>query len=153
VLNKGLPGLEIRKFRPQYRDCLEEILLSNVPLYFAVHEVDEWKTFLNEHADSYFVLLHREGVIGAGGYFFPNNKTARLSWDFLLPEYQGKGFGKFLLQYRLKRVMMYGEVICIEVWTSQHAFRFYEKAGFVVREITENYWDKGLHLYLMEKRV
>jgi len=40
----------------------------------------------------------------------------------------------------------------ISVRTSQHAYKFYEKMGFELVKITNDYWAKNFDLYLMQMK-
>ncbi len=62
----------------------------------------------------------------------------------------GKGIGKDLLDYRINQIMSRKKYSQIVVRTSQLAYKFYEKFGFVLKEVDKNFWEQGLDLYLME---
>ncbi|EMR01507.1 hypothetical protein ADICEAN_03364 [Cesiribacter andamanensis AMV16] len=42
------------------------------------------------------------------------------------------------------------EVATIVVRTSQLVYRFYEKGGFTLKEVVQEYWAPGFDLYYME---
>jgi [ribosomal protein S18]-alanine N-acetyltransferase len=55
-----------------------------------------------------------------------------------------------LTQYRINRIKEIDTVEIISVRTSQLVFKFYEKFGFVLKEIAKDYWAEGLDMYRME---
>ena len=64
--------------------------------------------------------------------------------------YQGKTLGTLLLKYRIEKLKSIGSIQRITVRTSQAAYGFYEKQGFVLNEIKKDYWAKGFDMYNME---
>jgi N-acetylglutamate synthase-like GNAT family acetyltransferase len=90
-------------------------------------------------------------VIGAGGInYFLADKIARISWDMIHPDFQGKGYGASLINHRIHVIKKNPLIDKIIVRTSQLVFSFYEKNGFVLKEIKKDFWDVGYDLYLME---
>ena len=138
----------IRAYVPADKPALK-ILERNVPKYFAKRELKDFENYLENEIEQYFVVELNAKLIGAGGINFDKNKTiGKISWDFIHPEYQGRGIGKKLLRHRLERLEPMG-VKRISVRTSQMAYTFYEKNGFVLREVTKDYWANGFDLYKM----
>lgn len=88
-------------------------------------------------------------IIGSGGINFIKNTETRISWDMLHPSFQGKGLGSVLLKHRISEIKKTNNQLPIIVRTSQMAFKFYEKNGFVLSEIVKDYWAKGFDLYKM----
>ncbi|WP_394330762.1 GNAT family N-acetyltransferase [Cesiribacter andamanensis] len=66
------------------------------------------------------------------------------------PEAQGRGLGSQLLAHRLAMLRQHPEVATIVVRTSQLVYRFYEKGGFTLKEVVQEYWAPGFDLYYME---
>jgi len=58
--------------------------------------------------------------------------------------------GTRLLEYRIEKLESLGGIRRITVRTSRQAHRFYEKRGFVLREVRRDYWAEGFDLYAME---
>ena len=77
-------SIRIENFQERDFPALKEILLSNVPKYFAPHEVGEWMSYLSQHSDSYYMVRFGSGIVGAGGFFSPSKHVIRLSWDLFL---------------------------------------------------------------------
>jgi ribosomal protein S18 acetylase RimI-like enzyme len=121
------------------------------PHYFAPKETSDFEYYLKHEIEQYFVIEVNQHIVGCGGINFENNfTTAKISWDLIHPDYQGKGYGRLLLEHRLQILHAMPTVKRIIVRTSQHAFRFYEKSGFVVQEVHPNFWAEGYDMYMME---
>ncbi len=141
----------VREYQPHDQHALIEILRLNTPLYFAPEEEADFIFYLNQLREDYFVLEEGGLVLGAGGInYLSENRETRISWDLLHPDFHGKGFGKQLLEHRMSWIREKTPDNRIVVRTSQLAFGFYEKSGFVLTEVLENYWAPGLDLYRME---
>ena len=134
-------------------DCEKIIQLFklNTPKYFAVTEEEDLIYYLDEHAQNYFVIESQGELIGCGGYNFSDDlATGIISWDILHPQQQGKGFGTVLLNYRIEKLKEDMKIKIVSVRTSQVVFKFYEKAGFILKDVVKDYWAEGFDLYRME---
>ena len=140
---------EIRAYTEADRDDVRSIFRLNTPTFFAPEEMSELENYLDRHAATYFVVVEAEKIVGCGGYHVERG-TGRLSWDFFDPAHRGKGLGKRLIEHCLGALRGRKDVRTTAVWTSQHAFGFYEKFGFRTVEIRPDHWGPGLHLYRME---
>jgi len=144
-------NLLIRTYSANDREEVIALLQLNIPQYFDPSETKDFKEYLEQHLEDYFVVEDQGAIIGAGGInYFPEQNKARISWDFIHPDYQGKGVGKQLLNYRIARVKLNQKIKYIEVRTSQMAFKFYKKVGFELETIEKDFWAKGFNLYLMK---
>ena len=65
------------------------------------------------------------------------------------PKFQGKSLGTKLLNHRLEILKTIPSIQRITVRTSQVAYKFYEKHGFVLHEIKKDYWADGFDMYRM----
>ena len=141
----------LRAYHPYYdRKRVMELFRKNVPDYFASAEELTFQNYLDQFADTYFIVENKHRIIGAGGYHLTDQPgTARLSWQFIDPAFHRMGFGKELTTYLLRVVSAIDNIQIVDVWTSQHAYRFYEKFGFGVKKIKKDYWGKDLDLYVM----
>ena len=141
----------IRKYLPEDKELLVELLTLHVPDFFAESEIADYENYLQHKTELYFVAESDNDIVGAGGINFDKeNRTAKISWDFTAPHYQNKGVGRKLLEYRLAILRNMPDVDRITVRTSQLAFRFYEKSGFRLKTVEKDYWAKGFDLYDME---
>jgi ribosomal-protein-alanine N-acetyltransferase len=141
----------IRDYTPLDKETVLNLLRLNTPHYFSPNEEPDFIYYLEHELEYYFVIEINKQVVGCGGFNFSGNPTiGKISWDILHPEFQGKLLGSVLVNYRLERLHAFKEVQKIIVRTSQLAYAFYEKQGFVLVETVEDYWAKGFHLYFME---
>ncbi|WP_313807078.1 GNAT family N-acetyltransferase [Flavobacterium sp.] len=144
----------IRAYQEDDFDTLVAVLKLNVPDYFAPSEVDDFIEYLNHETEDYFVAIEAGKLIGSGGInYFYDDKTARISWDLIHPQYQGKGIGKKLLQHRLELLRNNPNIETVAVRTSQFAYPFYEKSGFVLVKTEKDFWAEGFDLYQMTLKV
>ena len=144
----------IRPYHPSDKQELLKILRLNIPQYFAPSEEADFIEYLGKHAEHYFVVEENQQIIGCGGInFWENGTVARISWDIIHSNHQGKGIGKKLTQFRINEIKKNAEVKKIVVRTSQLAFQFYTKSGFKLVKIEKDYWAKGFDLYEMEMEL
>lgn len=143
--------MSIRRYTIADKKELISLLRLNIPRYFAVSEEADFAAYLENHAEHYFVVEEAGKIIGSGGinYFLESN-SARISWDIIHPEFQGKGVGKALTLYRIKEINNNPAVNLIIVRTTQLVFEFYQKMGFELEKTEKDYWEKGFDLYQMK---
>jgi N-acetylglutamate synthase-like GNAT family acetyltransferase len=77
-----------------------------------------------------FKLIKENKIIGYYSYIFEDEKNVIMDNLFILPEYIGKGFGKFLLLDFLNR-MKQAKIQTIKLDSEPNAEAFYSKMGFV----------------------
>ncbi|WP_217636953.1 GNAT family N-acetyltransferase [Flavobacterium degerlachei] len=112
--------------------------------------MEDFEYYLEHKIEKYYIIAIEQQIIGAGGINFEaNGKTAKISWDFIDPKFQGLGIGQSLLKYRIDLLKSMDNITTIMVRTSQLAYKFYEKNGFILKEIEKDYWAKGFDLYSM----
>lgn len=143
--------ISIKPYSIAAKPKLLELLALNVPQYFAREEMEDFSLYLDNEVELYYMALLDNQIVGAGGINFEENRTiAKISWDFIHPEYHQLGIGTILLTHRLALLQTMKEVKTIMVRTSQFAYPFYQKNGFVLMETVKDYWAKGFDLYRME---
>jgi len=143
-------SFKIRDYKRQDKNAVLDLLRLNTPHYFAVEEEKDLVYFLENEIEYYFVLECNEKIAGCGGFNFSgDHTTGKISWDIFHPDYQGRSFGSKLLHYRIEKLKEFTELESITVRTTQLVYKFYEKNGFELLEIAENYWAPGFHLYKM----
>ncbi|TDS12197.1 GNAT family N-acetyltransferase [Sphingobacterium paludis] len=143
----------IRPYHPHDKVALLDLLTLLVPTYFAEEEIADFKDYLDQKIELYFVAERQGKILAAGGINFESDKgLGKLSWDFVHPDEQGKGVGKKLLTYRIDLLKGMSDMRSISVRTSQLAYLFYQKHGFELVEIQKDYWAPGLDLYAMVYR-
>ncbi|KAA9338824.1 GNAT family N-acetyltransferase [Adhaeribacter soli] len=140
----------IRPYIPEDKPALLAILKQNTPRYFHPSEANDYEAYLEKHREDYFVAEENGKVVGAGGInYFPAEKLARLSWDIIDPDYQGKGIGKELTRFRINVIKSNSAINQIVVRTTQLTYRFYEKMGFRLERTEKDFWAEGFDLYQM----
>lgn len=145
--------MNVRRYNPNDRLAVLELLALNTPEYFDVSEKKDLEFYLENEIEDYYVVSNDNKIIGAGGInYFTSEKYARISWDFIHPEMQGKGIGRLLTEYRLKQINLHPEIDKVIVRTSQHVYKFYEKLNFNLFKITPDFWAIGYDLYEMEQK-
>ena len=143
--------LIIRPYNNSDKEALLRILKLNTPKYFSPEEEADLVYYLDNEIEYYYVLEINNQVVGGGGINFTDDKmTGKISWDLISPDFQGKSLGSALLNYRIEKLKEFKDVQQIIVRTSQLVYKFYEKLGFTLFEIVEDYWAKGFHLYNMK---
>lgn len=144
----------IRSFKIDDTSQLLALIEMNIPEYFAASELEDYKEFLNNQIEDYFVYEENSVIIGAGGInYFPANRKARISWDIVNPNNHGKGIGSLLLEHRINILKANQNFDSVEARTSQHANKFYLKAGFELERIEKDFWEKGFDLYQMKLAI
>lgn len=143
--------IHIRAFHHEDKAAVVNLLRLNTPQYFAPEEEKAFIHYLDHELEHYFILEADQQIVGCGGINFSGNPAVgKISWDMLHPEYQGKSLGSILLKHRIEKLREFPQLEKIIVRTSQLAYRFYEKNGFRLLEIKEDYWAKEFDLYHME---
>lgn len=143
--------ISIREYEAKDKNEVINLIRLNTPKYFAVNEEEDLNKYLELERELYYVLLYDQKIVGCGGInFLDNDTTGKISWDIFHPDYQGNSLGTLLLKYRLDILNSMSGVQQIVVKTSQIAYKFYEKQGFVLIEVIKDYWAEGFDLYYME---
>jgi ribosomal protein S18 acetylase RimI-like enzyme len=141
----------IKKYQPADKEGVLTLLRLNTPQYFSPNEEKDLIYYLDNHAANYFVVEVDSTIKGCGGFnLTEDGETAKISWDIIHPESQGKGLGTSLTSYRIGQIKEISSVKILSVRTSQLVYPFYEKFGLQVREVIKDYWDTGFDLYRMD---
>lgn len=128
--------------------CLA-IFSSNIPVYFAEHELQEFDEFLDGTGSMYLVAEDADGrVVGCGGYYVRDG-VGRLCWGMVDRSRHRGGFGSVLLSARLDRLFHEQGVEWVSITTSQHSCGFFERVGFQTESVEENGLADGLHAHVM----
>jgi diamine N-acetyltransferase len=104
-----------------------------------------------------FIIVYNEGEpVGFASYGEISPNIFKLHKIYILPSQQGKGTGKFIIDYIITEIKNKGAVaLQLQVNRRNKAKYFYEKIGFAV--IKEFDFDIGngyvMDDYLMEKRI
>ena len=102
-------------------DYLEEIAKSHSPAYFRERAQDS----------HFYVVLDGGRIIGCGGItgYRGSKRESYLISVFVLPEYQGKGIGRRIMEV-LERDEFFTRARRTELGASLTAVGFYEKLGY-----------------------
>jgi ribosomal protein S18 acetylase RimI-like enzyme len=139
-MSEARAGPEVRDYRAGDREACLAVFDTNVPKFFSRDERPRFASFLDHLPGPYLVLTREAGEIVAcgGAALEPGGRVASLCWGMVSAELHGTGLGKLLLQKRIERVRRIPGVELLRLDTSQHTRGFYERFGFVTREIVEN---------------
>lgn len=142
---------EIAPYQPEDKVALLGLLDLLIPTYFAPEERADFAHYLDHEREVYFVLRIQGQIAGGGGINIADEgRTGKISWDLIHPDFHGQSLGKYLLRHRIAYLEHLPGIRHIHVRTSQMAYRFYEKQGFVLRTMQKDYWAPGFDLYWME---
>lgn len=146
--------MEIIPYKTEYKAQVIALLEMNTPKYFSAEEANDLIHYLDHEIEAYYVVKEDNKIIGAGGInYFLDEDLARIAWDFIDPNYQGKGIGRQLLQHRINAIKTANKVSKVIVRTSQLVYPFYEKSGFTLKEVKKDFWYVGYDLYLLEMEL
>ncbi|HVF25399.1 MAG TPA: GNAT family N-acetyltransferase [Anaerolineales bacterium] len=147
-------GPKFRPYRSEDKDRCIEIFMSNTPRYFGVEEMDEFRQFLENLPCAYFVATQNDEIVACGGHGYHGTKQAIvLCWGMVPAEFHKQRLGEFMLIERLRHIYKdFGPTI-VQIDTSQHSQGFFERYGFQVKEVTDNYFAAGLHRVAMELQL
>jgi N-acetylglutamate synthase-like GNAT family acetyltransferase len=102
---------------------------------YSAEQIQKWdknltitQDYIKKH--NVFKLIDNDLIIGYYSYIFENENMVELDNLFILPEYIGRGFGKFLLLDFLNR-MKEEKIERIKLDSEPNAENFYSKMGFV----------------------
>lgn len=140
----------IRTYQSNDEQAVLDIFWKNTPEFFSPDEEADLIFYLQNEIEDYFVAEFDGKVIGAGGInYSKENSIGHLSWAMIVPEYHGQGIGSLITSYRIQHLQQTNAITTIHVRTSQKVFKFYEKAGFQLTKIVEDYWAPGFDMYDM----
>lgn len=145
------PVFMLRPCQPSDKPPLLALMNLNTPRYFAASEATDFADYLEYRVEAYFVVEEAQSIVGGGGInYFPEEATARMSWDMIHPDYQGKGIGRSLILHRIDEIKKNPSIRAIAVRTTQLTYRFYEKMGFELERTEQDFWARGYDLYQMK---
>lgn len=138
-------------FEPSHKKSCIEVFNSNIPKYFAPHELGEFTDWLDKgQTDNYYVVLEDNQVIGCGGIYIDNErKMAGFAWGMIHGDHHRKGYGAAFSKFRIERIKALTDLDIFLV-TSQHTFEFYRKLGFEVLSMEKDGFCEGLDKYEMK---
>jgi ribosomal protein S18 acetylase RimI-like enzyme len=151
VIFNNMNNIVIHDFNQKHIDRLLDLIRFNTPKFFAAHEEQEFKDYLENHTELYYVYEKDGTILGCGGVNFSDDKKeAFMSWGMVHPDFQGKGIGTIMTNHRLDILKKMTDLEKITLKTSQKTNVFYEKLGFETVFTKKDFWAKGLDLVQME---
>lgn len=153
--------MTIREYKSTDREACIEIFKSNMPKFFALHELDDFKSWLSykdkaeiayksNQSEYYYVIELDNKVVGCGGFYIPQNgNEARMAWGMVENRLHKKGIGRALFEFRIKQIRLLRPEIIIAMDTTQFSYPFFEKLGFKVTKFQKDAYAKGLDRYDM----
>ncbi|NML23126.1 GNAT family N-acetyltransferase [Pseudoflavitalea sp. G-6-1-2] len=142
----------MRPFDISDKDPLTAIFLKNTPQYFDPEEVHDFHLYLSQHGDTYFTIIHDGNIVGGAGYYINSaDNSGRITWIFFDPQTAGQGLGRKAVEHFISIFNTQPGIEKLVVTTSQLAWKFFQKFGYVLVRTEKDHWGKGLDLYLMER--
>jgi ribosomal protein S18 acetylase RimI-like enzyme len=153
--------MNIRHYEAADREACIDIFESNTPRYFDPLELEDFNRWLdgkdrnilsyNTTKEEYFYVLEVENkIIACGGYYIPiDENRGNMVWGMVHEKFHKAGFGSALLSYRINEIKQNYPGYIISLDTTQHSFIFFEKLGFTVTAIQNNYYGENLDRYDM----
>lgn len=124
-----------------FENCVN-VFKSNIPKYFMDEEVPGFENFLNKKIIKFVIEV--DGIVVGLGSFGKLKQKQMILWGGIIHrDYQKRGLGKALLEYRIVRCKNEININEIIINTSQLAQKFYEKYGFKVTEIKKGFYRNG----------
>jgi ribosomal protein S18 acetylase RimI-like enzyme len=106
---------------------------------------------------SQFIFVYdEEEPVGFAAYLEKDPSVFKLDKIYVLPSQQGKGTGRFVIEYIINEIKQKGATaLQLQVYRQNKARNFYEKLGFAI--IEEKDFDIGqgffMNDYVMEKKL
>lgn len=141
----------LRRFKPGDIAACLDVFDSNVPVFFTLPERAEFESYLRNLPGPQWVVEYNRRVVGCAGWAVSAQRAhvANLCWGMVDRAWHRQGLGRELLRVRLRDIAQDTRIDAIEMNTSQHTFRFYEREGFAVVSIENDAFAPGLHRYDM----
>ena len=81
----------IRPYKLADKKQLLKMFISNVPEFFDVNEINDFKEYLEQNAATYLTVEVDNTIVGGAGYFInEHDKSGRITWIFLTPRIPDK---------------------------------------------------------------
>ncbi len=144
-----------RIWKPTYRDILSEDQMD-----YMMERMYDSQTLQDQMSSGHtFLLLNEDSSpVGFAGYElnYPEKNVCKLHKIYLLPETQGKGLGRMLLNAVAEQAKGAGQYsLLLNVNRYNKAFDFYKAYGFTVKEEVDLDIGEGYFMndYVMELKL
>lgn len=144
---------QLRAYREGDRKACLALFDGNVPDYFAAEERQDYVSFLKALPGPYFVMEDERGeAVACGGYAAAQQKReiAVLCWGMVRRDLHRHGAGTRLLVERLRRIAAEPSFSVVLIETSQHSRGFFERFGFIAKQVIPNGFAPGIDRVEME---
>lgn len=146
---------QIREYKTIDREACIAAFQSNVPIFFTKEEIIDFTRFLDtfqsrpiDSKTYFYVVVLENEILGCGGFGDKDNTgVISLAWGLIHYDFHKKGLGNQLLKFRLAQISKIFPSGQILMDTTQFSVGFYEKYGFEVSKIINDYYSTGMHRY------
>jgi N-acetylglutamate synthase-like GNAT family acetyltransferase len=151
--------LRFSEYKDEYKESCIRAFQSNIPDYFAAHELQEFEQLLTRiiaegNDANYTVVFLDDQIIGCGGYGKrTDSDEITLIWGMIDKAYHKKGYGKAFFEYRLEKIKETYSCDKVVIDTTQFSYGFFEKYGFKTVLITPDYYAPGFDRYDMDLKI
>ena len=125
------------------RPICSELFERNCPAYFAIEERSEYQAFLETEPKQYWLAWADNVAVACYGVTIARH-VASINWIMVDPSHQSMGLGDAMVKRAFDLLNKYN-VKELEVATSQHANRFFERYGLIETSRTLHGWGTGMH--------
>lgn len=95
----------------------------------------------------FWILYHEEAPVGYASFELVGNNHYKIHKLYILPEYQGKGAGRYLLSSILQHIKgLEGKQVELQVNRANKAVNFYKQQGFYIREESDFLIGNGYYM-------
>lgn len=136
---------KIAAYAAKYQTQCLAVFASNIPVFFAENEAEDFQQFLAQTDENYKIVLDEDRVIGCFGLTeLVEKNSARISWIMISPDYHGKGAGKAMMLHCLE-VAKNHQLKQINIAASHLSAPFFEHYGAEATNYIENGWGHDMH--------
>lgn len=134
----------IRRYHSTDLDAVIAIFRSNIPKYFGESEEPGLRNFLATRVEEYFLGELGADIIAAGGIALNDDETVSLCWGMVHGDFLGRGLGRELTEFRIRKSRERFGPRSLVISTSQHTKGFYQRFGFRLTAHTRDGLGPGL---------
>ena len=151
----GIASVLVKTWQQAYKGVIGQAYLDSLDLN---KKIERWKNILqtpNSKSQVYVLLNNKDQVVGVysvGQSRYPEQKfTHELYLIYILPEYQGRGLGRFMFEDIKKKLhALNAKSLCVMVLQEGPAVGYYQKMGAqIIQEHHTKIGDKQYKEYLM----
>ena len=151
----GIASVLVKTWQQAYKGVIGQAYLDSLDLN---KKIERWKNILqtpNSKSQVYVLLNNKDQVVGVysvGQSRYPEQKfTHELYLIYILPEYQGRGLGRFMFEDIKKKLhALNAQNLCVMVLQGGPAVGYYQKMGAqIIQEHQTKIGDKQYAEYLM----